>query len=165
MLILLCVALLFPACRNEEWIKFQPIDFDVEGTTLAQNRNDHSFTASVKAEGGAILFVANGKNASSGHLSQFCAEATCISVFDTDLSGAFPRSILILDWGSVDIMDNAPHTTKISLHPNGHSAARHFRFTFGGGYTVAHIELTQAGMVDGSETTSAIEKTDSGTAP
>lgn len=113
MLIPLCMALLFPACGNEEWIKFQPIDFDVEGTTLARNRNNHSFTASVGAEGGTILFVANGKNATSGYLSEFCAEDTLINVLDADLNGSFPKNLLDRDWGRVDILSNAPHTQKL----------------------------------------------------
>ena len=145
MLIPLCMALLFPACGNEEWIKFQPIDFDVEGTTLAKNRNNHSFTGTIGAGGGTILFVANGKNASSGYLSEFCAEDTTITVHDADLNGSFPKNLLDRDWGRVDILANAPHSTSITLTPNENRDERHFRFTFGAAYTITEVELTQRG--------------------
>ena len=128
------------ACDEEE--RFAQIELDVTGVTLNNEYNVCSFYGDISSSENCITIVATGINAEYGFLTELSIgnESYYFSASDYNTE---QNIIAAGDWGHIELTNSNPYTTKVWISENLSSTNRNIKLTFGGGYIVSWIYITQ----------------------
>lgn len=138
--ILLLILFGLQACNEEE--RFAPVELDVTGLTVKNEYNVCSFYGNLSSHESCITFVATGINARSGFLTEFSVGNESYHFSESDYNTE-QNIIASGDWGHIELTNSNPYTTKVSISENLSSTNRNIKLTFGGGYIVSWIYITQ----------------------
>lgn len=130
------------SCSNEEE-HFCPIDLDVTGVSLKNEYNLCSFFGNISSSENCLTFVASGNNSELGFLTEFSVGDYFYHFGESDYNSE--ERIISGEWGKIELINSNPYTTKIWILKNHSSVNREFKLTFGGGYIVSWIYITQKG--------------------
>jgi len=128
------------SCDEEE--RFAPIELDITGITVKNEYNVCSFYGDISSSENYLTFIASGKNAKYGFLTEFCVGNECYNFSECDYDTE-QNIIASGDWGHIELTNSIPYTTKVCISENVSSTNRNLKFTFGGGYTVSWVYITQ----------------------
>lgn len=134
--------ILFGLQSCDEVERFAPIELDVTGVTMNNEYNICSFYGDISSSENCITFVATGINAKSGFLTEFRVGNESYHFSETDYNTE-QNIIASGDWGHIELTNSNPYTTKVWISENPSSINRNFKLTFGGGYIVSWIYITQ----------------------
>lgn len=140
--IIICLLFLMfglESCDNEE--KFCPIDLEVTGVSLNNEYNLCSFFGNIPSSENCLTFVATGNNSKYGFLTEFSIGDYFYHFSENDYNSE--ERIISGEWGKIELINSNPYTTKVWISKNHSSSNREFKLTFGGGYIVSWINITQ----------------------
>ena len=129
------------SCNEVE--RFAPIEFDVTGVTVNNEYNVCSFYGDIATSENYITFVAKGNNERYGFLTEFSVENESYHFSKTDYNDTEQNIIVSGDWGHIELTNSNPYTIKVWISENQSSTSRNFKLTFGGGYIVSWVYITQ----------------------
>lgn len=128
------------SCEEEE--RFTPIGLDITGITVKNEYNVCSFYGDISSAENYLTFIASGKNAEFGFLTELCVGNECYHFSETDYYTE--QNIIVSgNWGHLELTNSLPYTTKVRISENISSTNRKIKLTFGAGYTVSWVYITQ----------------------
>ena len=137
----------FQSCGNEEE-QFQLIGLETTGVSLKLQNNAVSLYGEISSAENELTFVAVGKNANLGFLSDFQAGDEFYSFNKEEYEKTNQRVAVSGEWGHIELTKSDPYTTKVIISENNSSSDREFRLKFGGVYKTAWVTIIQRGNTD-----------------
>lgn len=128
------------SCGDDE--KFENIEFKTTGVILS-SQSGNSYYGEIGYAGGEMTFTAMGKNAGNGFLSQIKVGDYFYEVTDADRNQQLPYTICEKEWGKIELLSISPHVIRMVLLENQTNNSINYELTFGGGYKISNILITQ----------------------
>lgn len=136
----------FQSCGNEEE-QFQLIELETTGISLKLQNNAVSLYGEISSAENELTFVAVGKNANLGFLSDFQI-GDDFYYFNKEEYEKNNQSVAVSgEWGHIELLKPDPYTTRVVISENKSPSDREFVLRFGSVYTTAWITIIQKGTV------------------
>ena len=136
----------FQSCGNEEE-QFQLIELETTGVSLKLQNNAVSLYGEISPAENELTFIAVGKNANLGFLSEFQIGDE-FYYFNKDEYENPNQSIAVSGkWGHIELIKSDPYTTRIIISENKSPSDREFVLRFGSIYTTAWVTIIQKGTI------------------
>lgn len=134
------------SCGNEEE-QFELIELETTGVSLKLQNNAVSLYGEISPAENELTFVAVGKNANLGFLSEFQIGDE-FYYFNKDEYENPNQSIAVSGkWGHIELIKSDPYTTRIIISENKSPSDREFVLRFGSVYTTAWVTIIQKGTI------------------
>ena len=138
----IALVLLYGLQSCDEVERFAAIDLDITGVTVNNEYNVSSFYGDISSSENCITFVSTGVNVKFGFLTEFSVGNESYHFSESDYNTE--QNIIVSgDWGHIELTNSNPYTTKVWISENLSSTNRYIKLTFGGGYIVSWIYITQ----------------------
>lgn len=155
---LLCTAYVMMLCvvmsscwKNEnEWMKFEAVEFDVEGISVINSeRYFQHFHGTIPSEGCNFRIYGKGEHAKYSFIGRVTVNnefqidpVTQENYFQHPTIERIPE--ISGDWGRIDYLSaEPPYITEVQIAPNNDDKDRIIEIDLGCCYTYSSIELTQ----------------------
>lgn len=134
------------SCGNEEE-QFELIELETTGVSLKLQNNAVSLYGEISSAENELTFVAVGKNANLGFLSDFQIGDEFYSFNKEQYENSYQSVAVSGEWGHIELIKSDPYTTRIIISENKSSSDREFVLKFGSVYTTAWVTIIQKGTI------------------
>lgn len=135
-----CLLMMVSCKETDEWEKFKPAEFDVEGITLTQHDGGFKYTGTISPEGAKFVITGKGEHVDFVRLSKVGVNNEIIYIRGSSQAKAFIDG----EWGEIkELADKVPFIAEFNISPNTTNEDRIFYFDMGEVYIETDIYITQ----------------------